>query len=88
MKVDALTRVAVQAAKRIGGSEPEGVLRLPPPQPPHAAARAVQEERTENRRSSEPGLGRSGLECKGSALAVAAAWQARRGRALGSARLP
>jgi hypothetical protein len=88
MKVDVPTRVAVQAAKRIGGSEPEGMLRLPPPQPPHAAARAVQEERTEKRRSSEPGLGRSGLGCKRSALADAVAWQVKKGRALGTARLP
>ncbi len=36
-KVDVRTRVAVQA--------------VPPPQPPRAAARAVQEERTEKRGS-------------------------------------
>jgi hypothetical protein len=41
-------------ARRIGDSEPERMLRIPPPRPPHAPARAVQEERTEKRRSSEP----------------------------------
>jgi hypothetical protein len=74
-------------AKRIGGSEPERMLRLPP-RPPHAAATAIQEERTEKRRCSEPGLGRSGRGCIGSALAVAVACQAGRERALGSVRLP
>jgi hypothetical protein len=88
MKVDVPTKVAVQAERRIGGSEPEAMLRLPPPQPPHAAAMAVQEERTGKRRSSEPGPGRGGLGCKKKVFAVAVAWQVRRGGALGAARPP
>jgi hypothetical protein len=54
----------------IGGSEPERLLRLSP-RPPHAAARAVQEERTEKKRSSEPGVERSGQGCRQSSMVIA-----------------
>jgi hypothetical protein len=63
-------------AKRIEGSEPERLYHLPP-RPPHAAARAVRaeatvrEERTEKRRSSEPGAERRGPGCRGSSMEIA-----------------
>jgi hypothetical protein len=57
-------------AKRIGGLEPERPLRFSP-RPPHAAARGVQEERTEKRRSSEPGVERRGHRCSGSSMEIA-----------------
>jgi hypothetical protein len=46
------------------------LLRLSP-QPLHAAARAVQKERTERRRSSEPGVERRGQGCRGSSMEIA-----------------
>jgi hypothetical protein len=63
-------------AKRIEGSEPERLYHLPP-RPLHAAARAVRaeatvrEERTEKRRSSEPGAEKGGPGCRGSSMAMA-----------------
>jgi hypothetical protein len=65
MEAGLVGRKKPMLAKRIGVSEPERLLRLPP-RPLHAAARAVREEmtvreeRTENRRSSEPGVERRG----------------------------
>ncbi len=62
-------------AKRIEGSEPERLYHLPP-RPPLAAARAVRaeatvrEERTEKRRSSEPGAERRGPGFRGSSMAM------------------
>ncbi len=76
-----------RSSERRWGSEPEWLVRNSLG-PPFAAARTVQVGRAATRRSSEPGLVKNGWGCRSSALVVALECQARRGRALGSARLP
>jgi hypothetical protein len=62
------TAVQGVSARRIGGSEQERLLRLSP-QPPLATA--VHVERTVKKRSSKPGVERSGQGCRQLSMVIA-----------------